>query len=93
LENVPFMLQLDRGQAMHYLTTELARLGFRWAYRVVDARSFGPPQRRQRVILLATVKSRRRDPKRTRHPLTLVSPNRARPPFTLVALSRLLPSV
>src|SRR5579862_2337426 len=54
LENVPFMLQLDRGQAMRYLTSELGRLGFRWAYRVVDARSFGMPQRRQRVILLAS---------------------------------------
>lgn len=52
LENVPFMLQLDRGRAMRHLTSELGRLGFRWAYRVVDARSFGMPQRRQRVLLL-----------------------------------------
>lgn len=43
LENVPFMLQLERGRAMQHLTTELGRLGFRWAYRVVDARSFGMP--------------------------------------------------
>ena len=54
LENVPFMLQLDRGRAMGHLTAELGRLGFRWAYRVVDARSFGMPQRRQRVLLLAS---------------------------------------
>lgn len=54
LENVPFMLQLDRGQAMTHLTTELGRRGYRWAYRVVDARSFGLPQRRQRVLLLAS---------------------------------------
>ena len=60
LENVPFMLQLDRGRAMQHLTTELGRLGFRWAYRVVDARSFGMPQRRQRVLLLA---SRDSDPR------------------------------
>ena len=60
LENVPFMLQLDRGRAMQHLTTELGRLGFRWAYRVVDARSFGMPQRRQRVLLLA---SRDADPR------------------------------
>lgn len=60
LENVPFMLQLDRGRAMQHLTTELGRLGFRWAYRVVDARSFGIPQRRQRVLLLA---SRDHDPR------------------------------
>lgn len=60
LENVPFMLQLDRGRAMQYLTTKLGRLGFTWAYRVVDARAFGLPQRRQRVLLLA---SRRHDPR------------------------------
>jgi DNA (cytosine-5)-methyltransferase 1 len=29
-------------------------LGYVWAYRVVDTRSFGLPQRRQRVILLAS---------------------------------------
>jgi DNA (cytosine-5)-methyltransferase 1 len=54
LENVPFMLQLDRGRAMEHLTTRLENLGFRWAYRVVDTRSFGLPQRRLRVILLAS---------------------------------------
>jgi len=60
IENVPFMLQLNGGRAMHYLTRRLEELGFRWAYRIVDARSFGLPQRRQRVILLA---SRKEDPR------------------------------
>jgi DNA (cytosine-5)-methyltransferase 1 len=60
LENVPFMLRLERGEAMRYLTSELEGRGFRWAYRVVDSRSFGLPQRRQRVILLA---SRTSDPR------------------------------
>ena len=60
LENVPFMLQLDRGRAMLYLTTALEELGFTWAYRVVDARAFGLPQRRLRVVLLA---SRTEDPR------------------------------
>jgi DNA (cytosine-5)-methyltransferase 1 len=59
LENVPFMLQLNRGRAMRYLVDELERLRFRWAYRVVDARAFGLPQRRQRVLLVA---SRTEDP-------------------------------
>jgi DNA (cytosine-5)-methyltransferase 1 len=54
LENVPFMLQLDRGEAMHYLTTCLQEHGYNWAYRVVDTRAFGLPQRRQRVLLLAS---------------------------------------
>lgn len=54
IENVPFMLQLDRGKAMAHLTQSLEKLGFSWAYRVVDARCFGIPQRRRRVILLAS---------------------------------------
>jgi DNA (cytosine-5)-methyltransferase 1 len=53
-ENVPFMLQLDRGQAMAHLVERLEGLGFNWAYRVVDARAFGLPQRRQRVLMLAS---------------------------------------
>ncbi|MFB3910107.1 MAG: DNA cytosine methyltransferase [Candidatus Eisenbacteria bacterium] len=54
LENVSFMLQLDRGRGMTFLVNELERRGFSWAYRIVDTRSFGLPQRRQRVILLAS---------------------------------------
>jgi DNA (cytosine-5)-methyltransferase 1 len=60
LENVPFMLQLQRGKAMRYVVDELERLGFTWAYRIVDTRSFGLPQRRRRVLLLA---SRTEDPR------------------------------
>jgi DNA (cytosine-5)-methyltransferase 1 len=54
LENVSFMLQLDRGEAMRWLTSALEERGYTWAYRVVDTRSFGLPQRRQRVLLLAS---------------------------------------
>ncbi|MBI4910998.1 MAG: DNA (cytosine-5-)-methyltransferase [Acidobacteria bacterium] len=53
LENVPFMLHLDRGAAIHYVTGQLEALGYSWAYRTVDTRSFGLPQRRARVFLLA----------------------------------------
>ena len=59
LENVPFMLQLGRGSAMRYIIRRLEELDYRWAYRVIDARAFGRPQRRQRVYLLA---SREEDP-------------------------------
>jgi DNA (cytosine-5)-methyltransferase 1 len=54
LENVSFMLSLDRGEAMRWLTAQLERRGYSWAYRVVDTRAFGLPQRRQRVLLLAS---------------------------------------
>ena len=59
-ENVPFMLSLNRGEAMTWLVGELDRLGFIWAYRVVDARAFGVPHRRRRVLILA---SRSHDPR------------------------------
>jgi DNA (cytosine-5)-methyltransferase 1 len=55
LENVPFMLQLGRGEAMNVITTTLEALHYRWAYRVVDTRSFGLPQRRRRVYLVASL--------------------------------------
>lgn len=54
IENVPNMLALDRGTAMAYLVHELGRLGYRWAYRVLDSRFTGVPQRRRRVVLLAS---------------------------------------
>jgi DNA (cytosine-5)-methyltransferase 1 len=60
LENVPFMLQLARGEAMNVIVSRLEELGYRWAYRVVDARAFGLPQRRRRVYLVA---SREGDPR------------------------------
>ncbi|MFE9327166.1 DNA cytosine methyltransferase [Nocardia sp. NPDC052278] len=61
IENVPFMLQLGRGAAMRHITSALEELGYTWAYRLVDARAFGLPQRRQRVLMLA---SRTEDPRR-----------------------------
>lgn len=61
IENVPNMLTLDKGKAMAYLVREIEALGFRWAYRVVDSRSTGVPQRRRRVILLASADE---DPRR-----------------------------
>lgn len=54
LENVPFMLSLDRGRAIRMLADALEAMGFSWAYRTIDARAFGLPQRRRRVVLLAS---------------------------------------
>lgn len=54
LENVSFMLHLGRGAALNLILTNLEELGYRWAYRTVDSRSFGLPQRRERVFFLAS---------------------------------------
>lgn len=53
LENVSFMLQLERGRAMRTLIEEFESRGYQWAYRVVNSLSF-LPQRRQRVLFVAT---------------------------------------
>lgn len=54
LENVRNMLPLDGGRAMQFLVHELERREYRWAYRVVDSRFTGVPQRRQRVLVAAS---------------------------------------
>jgi len=61
LENVSYMLRLDRGKAMSHIVNATEDLGYRWAYRVVDCRAFGLPQRRQRVVFVASLKD---DPRR-----------------------------
>ena len=55
IENVPFMLQLDRGKAMNFVTKQIEALGYTWAYRIVDTRAFGLPHRRRRVIIVASL--------------------------------------
>jgi DNA (cytosine-5)-methyltransferase 1 len=60
LENVPFMLHLNGGGAIKAVLANLQRLGYRWAYRVVDTRAFGIPHRRERLFILA---ARTRDPR------------------------------
>jgi len=53
-ENVPFLLRLENGRGIAYMTQSLERLGYQWAYRIVDTRAFGLPHRRERVFLLAS---------------------------------------
>ena len=53
LENVSFMLQLDKGAAMDRLVRRFEERGYRWAYRTVNSLAF-LPQRRERVFFVAT---------------------------------------
>ncbi|MGE5486905.1 MAG: DNA cytosine methyltransferase [bacterium] len=53
LENVSFMLQLDRGAAMDSLARAFEERGYRWAYRTVNSLAF-LPQRRERVFFVAS---------------------------------------
>lgn len=55
LENVAFALDLHKGESVRYVTAQLEQLGYRWAYRILDTRSFGLPQRRRRLFVLASL--------------------------------------
>jgi DNA (cytosine-5)-methyltransferase 1 len=54
LENVPFIVHLDRGSALRSITRRFERLGYSWAYRVLDTLQFGLPQRRRRWYFVAS---------------------------------------
>ena len=54
IENVYFMLHLGKGSAIEHILDRLEQRGYRWAYRVVNSRAFGLPQRRRRVFIVAS---------------------------------------
>jgi DNA (cytosine-5)-methyltransferase 1 len=53
LENVPGLLSSNRGRDLARLLDEVGTIGYGWAYRILDARYFGVPQRRRRVFICA----------------------------------------
>ena len=55
LENVAFALHLDSGNAIKQVTAALEELGYNWAYRVLDTRGFGLPQRRRRLFIVGAL--------------------------------------
>lgn len=54
LENVPNLRFLHQGAGIAHVLSRLEDLGYSWAYRTVDSRFTGVPQRRPRVIILAS---------------------------------------
>lgn len=51
-ENVPGALSNDAGRAFGSFLGGLAKCGYGFAYRVLDAQYFGVPQRRQRIFVV-----------------------------------------
>lgn len=51
IENVPGLMRDERFVLM---TNRLARMGYKWSADVFDAADFGVPQRRRRMILIAS---------------------------------------
>src|SRR5215831_15701165 len=52
IENVPGLLSSNAGRDFARILMGLGELGYGWAYRVLDARWFGVPQRRRRVFVV-----------------------------------------
>lgn len=52
IENTPGLLKTNGGQDFATVLRGLEELGYGWAYRVLDSRHLGTPQRRQRVIVV-----------------------------------------
>lgn len=51
-ENVPGLLSVNDGRDFSIVVHDLARLGYGFCWRVLDARHFGVPQRRRRVVIV-----------------------------------------
>jgi DNA (cytosine-5)-methyltransferase 1 len=59
LENVQSIRFVHGGRVLLYLMHMAEQLGYAWAYRTLDSRAFGLPQRRRRFYFLA---ARHQDP-------------------------------
>jgi len=54
LENVQSIRFVHGGRVLAYLMHAAEELGYAWAYRILDSRAFGLPQRRRRFYFLAS---------------------------------------
>lgn len=59
-ENVPGVLSSNGGRDFGTFLGALAKLGYGWAYRVLDAQYFGVAQRRRRVFVIGCVGNAKR---------------------------------
>jgi len=60
VENVPGLLSSNEGRDMGIVLTEMAKLGYGTAYRILDAQWFGVAQRRRRVFIVGCLGDWRR---------------------------------
>lgn len=59
VENVPGLLNSNNGDDFKVVISTLDELGYGVAWRVLDAKYFGTPQRRRRVYIVASYRTRR----------------------------------
>ena len=56
LENVKNLVTHNKGQTLHTMINMLKDIGYTVSYKVLNAKDFGVPQNRERVILVGTKK-------------------------------------
>lgn len=54
IENVANIISLHKGEALALIINKMVEYGYNWAYRLIDPRSFGIPQRRPRFVFIAS---------------------------------------
>lgn len=54
IENVANIISLNKGEAIRLITSTFTEMGYEWAYRLIDPRTFGIPQRRPRFVFVAS---------------------------------------
>lgn len=56
LENVKHLIHHDQGNTLKVILTSLQNLGYQVSYELLNAKDFGLPQNRERIIIIATGK-------------------------------------
>lgn len=54
LENVKHLIHHDKGKTLKIILTTLENLGYKVTYRLLNAKDFGVPQNRERIIIIAS---------------------------------------
>ncbi len=58
LENVKHLIHHDKGRTLDVILYALEDLGYLVDYKVLNAKNFGVPQNRERIIIMATTKNK-----------------------------------